>query len=140
MQLHSPSDVIRRVRLFREWERTNLPVYGSLAGYELFLILASSPYSDKMSLKEVYLSMRCAESTTRLLFRNLESDGWIVLPRDPTDNRFKEFQLTEKFRSTTSQWLELFVSSVHVQDCLSEFSSNNSVTPQFPHRTIGNLD
>ncbi len=77
----------------------NLPVYGSLDGYELFLILASSPYTDKMSLKEVYLSMRCAESTTRLLFRNLESDGWIVLPRDPEDKRFKEFQLTDKLQT-----------------------------------------
>ena len=108
MQLQSPSDVIRKVHLFREWERMNLPMYGSIAGYELFLLLASSPYKEKMSLKEVYLSMRCAESTTRLLFRNLESDGWIVLPRDPKDNRFREFQLTEKFIDLVTRWVEVF--------------------------------
>jgi hypothetical protein len=94
----------------------NLPVYGSLAGYELFLILASSPYKNKMSLKEVYLSMRCAESTTRLLFRNLESDGWIVLPRDPTDNRFKEFLLTDKLKNTIAQWLDMYLKSVHQEN------------------------
>ena len=108
MQLHSPLEVINRIRLFREWERTHLPVYGSLAGYELFLILASSPYTDRMSLKEVYHSMGCVESTTRLLFRNLESDGWIVLPRDPEDNRFKEFQLTDKLKTVIDKWLEMF--------------------------------
>ena len=108
MQIHNSSEVVKKIRLFREWERTNLPVYGTLAGYELLLILASSPYTDKMSLKEVYLSMRCAESTTRLLFRNLESDGWIVLPRDPEDNRFKEFQLTDKLKTVIDKWLEMF--------------------------------
>ena len=91
---------------------THLPVYGSIAGYELFLILASSKNSEKLSLKEIYLSMKCAESTTRLLFRNLESDGWIVLPRDPRDNRTKDFQLTEKLRNTIDKWLDLFVTSL----------------------------
>jgi hypothetical protein len=112
MKLKKQSEVVSKICLFRDWERANLPLYGTSAGYELFLLLASSPYTEKVSLKKVYLSMRCAESTTRLLFRNLGSDGWIVLPRGPTDSRFREFQLTDKLKLIIKQWSELFESSI----------------------------
>ena len=112
MQLHSPLEVINRIRLFRAWEISNLPVYGSLDGYQLFLLLAASPYSNKMSLKEVYLSMGCAQSTTRLLFKNLESDGLVVITNDRKDSRFREFQLTDKLKLIIKQWSELFESSI----------------------------
>ena len=108
MQSHIKLNAISRIRLFRQWEKANLPLYGTQAGSELFLLLASSLISNKMTLKEIYLSMSCAESTTRLLFRNLESDGWIVLPRDQSDSRFKEFQLTEKFHNIIADWCDLY--------------------------------
>ena len=95
----------------REWEWVNLPTYGSTAGYTLFLKLASLPPTGATSLKHMYLTMPCAESTTRLLFRNLERDGMIHLPRDRTDQRFREFQLTPKFQTVLTDWTQ-FVGAV----------------------------
>ena len=53
--------------------------------------------------------MSCAESTTRLLLRNLESDGWIRLFRDAKDQRLKEFEPTEKFNRVVMEWLRVVV-------------------------------
>ena len=102
--------LVRMLRI-REWERQNLPIYATSAGYALFLKLASLPPTGSTSLKQMYLSMPCAESTTRLLFRNLEQDGMIYLPRDQADQRFREFKLTPKFQTVIANWEE-FIESV----------------------------
>ena len=102
--------LVRMLRI-REWEKLNLPTYGTSAGYALFLKLASLPPTGSTSLKQMYLSMPCAESTTRLLFRNLEQDELIYLPRDQSDQRFREFKLTPKFQTVIAEWEE-FIESV----------------------------
>lgn len=96
-------NLIRQIKQIREWEEAHLPIYGSHAGRSLFLELASA--DGRKTLKDIYLSMSCAESTTRLLLRHLESDGWIRLLRDPQDQRLKEFQPTEKFNAIVGEWL-----------------------------------
>ncbi len=53
--------------------------------------------------------MSCAESTTRLLLRRLESDGWIRLLPDAQDQRLKEFQATEKFNAMVLEWLRFVI-------------------------------
>ncbi len=58
-------------------------------------------------LKEFYLSMPYAESTMRLIFRNLESDGWIEMPRNKVDKRVRRFVLTEKFHQKRDEWLKV---------------------------------
>lgn len=109
--LFSPSrkleNLIRQIKQIREWEDTHLPIYGSQAGRSLFLELASA--HGRKTLKEIYLSMSCAESTTRLLLRRLESDGWIHLLRDAQDQRLKEFQPTEKFNAMLREWLHFVI-------------------------------
>lgn len=100
-------DCIRRIR---QWEDVHLPSYGTQAGHSLFLELASS--EGRKTLKELYLSMTCAESTTRLLLRQLESDGWIRLTRDPHDQRLREFQPTEKFNALVIEWLRFVVTGL----------------------------
>lgn len=105
-------ELISHFKKLREWESANLPTYGTMAGQCLFLELASG--DERKTLKEIYLSMPCAESTTRLLLRHLESDGWIRFARDAGDQRFREFQLTEKFRARVAEWLREVVA------CLSQ--------------------
>jgi hypothetical protein len=99
--------LIQRIRKVNQWEKINLPIYGTKAGYELFLQLAELPIKAHTPLKEIYLSMNCAESTTRLLLRNLESEGWIILPRLGMDERFKSFSLTDKFLRCIDEWLKI---------------------------------
>ena len=111
---------VQLIRKINRWEKANLPTYGTSAGYELFLQLAELPNDAQKSLKEIYLTMDCAESTTRLLLRNLESDGWIILPRLDNDERFKVFRLTDKFLSCVDQWLQIhstaLASIIHDED------------------------
>lgn len=71
----------------------------------LFLELAKTGCESTDILKEFYLSMPYAESTIRLLFRNLESDGWIEMPRNQDDKRVRQFVLTEKFHQKREEWL-----------------------------------
>lgn len=99
--------LVQRIRNINHWEKVNLPIFGTMAGYELFLQLAELPVNTHKPLKEIYLSMNCAESTTRLLLRNLESEGWIILPRQGKDERFKSFSLTDKFLSRIDDWLKI---------------------------------
>lgn len=95
-----------QLHAIRHWERKNLPHYGKDAGYLLFLELAKTGSVCSETLKEFYLSMPYAESTMRLLFRNLESDGWIEMPRRGEDKRIRQFVLTDKFHQKKTEWLE----------------------------------
>lgn len=90
----------------RHWERKNLPHYGKEAGYMLFLELSKAGGASTEMLKEFYLSMPYAESTMRLLFRNLENDGWIEMPRNEVDKRVRKFVLTDKFLQKQAEWLK----------------------------------
>ena len=94
-----------QLHAIRHWERKNLPHYGKEAGYLLFLELAKQGAASSEMLKVFYLSMPYAESTMRLLFRNLESDGWIEMPRNQDDKRVRQFVLTEKFHQKREEWL-----------------------------------
>lgn len=97
----------RQLHKIRHWERKNLPHYGKEAGYLLFLELARSDGGSSEMLKEFYLSMPYAESTMRLLFRNLESDGWVEMPRNEQDKRVRRYVLTEKFIQKREEWLRV---------------------------------
>lgn len=98
---------INNLKRIRSWEQKNLPTYGTDAGYALLLELASLENGSDITLKSLYLSIPYAESTIRLLFRNLEEDGWIELPKAPLDRRFKSFVPTEKFHRKVDEWLDL---------------------------------
>lgn len=97
---------INNLRRIRSWEQKNLPTYGTDAGYALLLELASLEDGTDVTLKGLYLSIPYAESTIRLLFRNLESDGWIELPKGHVDQRFRSFVPTEKFHRKVDEWLD----------------------------------
>jgi hypothetical protein len=100
---------ISAIKSFKEWERRNLPTYGTEAGYDLFLILASLEPDKSISLKSLYLTVNCSESTTRLLFRHLEQDGWIELVKCTSDGRHRTFHKTKKFNAKVSDWINQFM-------------------------------
>ncbi len=96
---------VKAIKTLREWERLNLPTYGTEAGYDLVLVMASLEAEESISLKKLYLSIRFAESTIRLLIRNLEQDGWIKLHKSNLDGRHREFRRTEKFDKEIINWV-----------------------------------
>ena len=73
----------------------------------LFLELSNAGGASNEMLKEFYLSMPYAESTMRLLFRNMESDGWIEMPSNVADKRVRQFVLTDKFHQKRDEWLRV---------------------------------
>ena len=93
---------LQKIRL---WERNNLPCCVTEAGYFLILELAKSDKTSNVALKEFYLSMPFAESTVRLLLRDLENDGWLVMQSLDKDKRIKRFLLTDKFCHLREEWL-----------------------------------
>lgn len=108
MQNLDKSNKINKLKRIRVWERSNLPIYGTDAGYALLLELAALEDGSDVTLKSLYLSVPYAESTIRLLFRNLEEDGWIELPKGHVDQRFRSFVPTEKFHRKIDEWLDQF--------------------------------
>jgi len=104
MTLSNKSVLINTLRQLREWEDSNLPTYGSEAGYVLLMYLACLETSKEVILKSIYLSIPYAESTIRLLIRNLEDDGYIVMPKDQEDNRFRVLLPTPKFQNLVENW------------------------------------
>lgn len=94
---------LQKIRL---WERNNLPCCVTEAGYLLVLELAKAEKTSNMALKEFYLSMPFAESTIRLLLRDLENDGWIEMKSLDKDKRIKGFLLTDKFCHLRDEWLQ----------------------------------
>jgi DNA-binding MarR family transcriptional regulator len=97
--------LVHSLHALRRWERVNIPHYGKEAGYLLFLELAKADGERPEALKEFYLSMPYSESTLRQLFRHLESDGWLEMPRKGMDRRIKHFVLTDKFKRKKAEWL-----------------------------------
>jgi hypothetical protein len=81
------------------------PSVTRMGGYSVFVELAYADGADSKMLKMIYLSMHYAESTIRLLFRNLENGGWIAMPGNELDKRACSFVLTEKFLRKQEKWV-----------------------------------
>ncbi len=114
MEENDRLQVIQIFESIKRWEKSNLPTYGSVAGQDLFLQLALLHNKRNKSLKELYLSLNCAESTARILLRNLEMDGWIHLPKNKIDERFKHFVLTDKSIKCIEEWVKIWLNMLHL--------------------------
>lgn len=89
----------------RTWERDNLPICRTNAGYHLFLLISQSVIgNDGARLKNIYHSLPFSEKTLRLLLRELESSGWIDMPNKTIDCRHKDIIPTEKLNAVLRLW------------------------------------
>jgi hypothetical protein len=88
------------------WERKNLPISRTTAGYHLFLYLSRSIVcnNENVRLKNIYHSLPFSEKTLRLLLRELESDGWIEMSVKSHDQRQRDIVATHKFHTIFDLW------------------------------------
>jgi hypothetical protein len=88
------------------WERKNLPISRTTAGYHLFLYLSRSIVcnNENVRLKNIYHSLPFSEKTLRLLLRELESDGWIEMSVKSHDQRHRDIVATHKFHTIFDLW------------------------------------
>jgi hypothetical protein len=74
----------------RRWEDEHLPIYGSLLGRDLILLLARYHLEGRrFTLKEVYLSLPYSENAIRRHLKRLLQEGWISLGPPGPDKRFR---------------------------------------------------
>jgi DNA-binding MarR family transcriptional regulator len=99
--------LISSLNSLRSWERENLPLCKTNAGYHVFLTLAVCSVKNEFRLKNIYHSLPFSERTIRLLLRSLESDGWIEMPQKSDDLRHKDIQVTDKFSQIIDEWIEV---------------------------------
>lgn len=98
----------------RTWERENLPICRTNAGYHLFLHLSHSILGNEgVRLKNICHSLPFSEKTLRLLLRELESSGWIEMPNKTDDFRHKDIIPTAKLKSVLESW------SIHIDSLFS---------------------
>ena len=90
----------------RLWERNNLPISKTIAGYHLLLHMSKSilQENEEIRLKNIYHSLPFSEKTLRLLLRELEGDGWIEMPSKSKDPRYKEIIPTPKLDAILKLW------------------------------------
>lgn len=99
--------ILENNKLLRIWELQNLPVYGTLLGYAVFLELSTLNPDEIHSLKKFYLKMPATESTVRIHLRKMQQDGWIEVNRKDGDERTRELVLTDKFIKIRDEWFNL---------------------------------
>ena len=97
-------NLVHSLEKLRIWERKNLPLCRTISGYDLFMTLVSSPVHKEIKLKNIYNSLPYSEKTLRTLLKDLESDGWITMPKKYKDKRVRVINLTEKFHDKISSW------------------------------------
>jgi hypothetical protein len=101
-----------RIRYRRIWEDAHLPVFASLLGYDVVLLLAQLYLQARtVSLKEIYLSLPYSENAIRLYMQKLQRSGWIELV-SAADRRFRNVQPTAKFHEALQEYLELLRDSI----------------------------
>lgn len=81
---------LQRLASIRRWEDAHLPIYGSLLGHDLVLLLAQLYVKRRhFMLKEVYCSLPYSENAIRLHLKRLLREGWLVHDQLGQDRRFR---------------------------------------------------
>ena len=87
------------------------PIYQSLIGYSLFLLLCHYELrGEPARLKDIYAELERSQGGVRRLVKALELDGWIDLVSDGDDRRSRLVKPTPKLQRAISR----FVDEVHL--------------------------
>ena len=97
---------MQRLSSIRKWEDAHLPIYGSLLGRDLVLLLAQYHLeARRFTLKEVYYSLPYSENAVRRHLKRLLADGWISLGPPGPDRRFRFVIPSEKLQRAVERYL-----------------------------------
>ena len=108
IEVNSSSSVISHIHsLLQDFVRTHLqkegfPDFASSHGNILFQ-LSVLPQPGTIPMKELAEKINRDKSTTTVLVRKLESEGFVQIVQDSKDKRIRSVKLTEKGRNFTEK-------------------------------------
>ena len=84
------------------------PIYQSLIGYSLFLLLCHYELrGEQARLKDIYVELERSQGGVRRLIKSLETDGWIELVADGDDRRSRLVKPTPRMQRAISSFVQL---------------------------------
>lgn len=100
--------LLDRVQRIREWERKNLPQWGSRIAQDLFRYLGTHTEPHHAStVKEIVLATGYSERAIRKQLQRFGEHAWITRTRSEADRRNAHIQPTTRFRKDYANWLLL---------------------------------
>ena len=111
MTEHGKPKLLARLQRQRQaLEGGEFPIYDSLIGYSLFLLLCHYEVRGMTPrLKDIYLELERSQGAVRRLVRALGRDGWITITRADGDQRSRQVIATPKLKQVIAR----FVQSIH---------------------------
>jgi hypothetical protein len=92
-------------------EGGEFPIYDSLIGYSLFLLLCHYEVRGMTPrLKDVYVELERSQGGVRRLVRALMNDGWITILKSDGDQRSRYIVPTPKLKQAIAR----FVHAIHI--------------------------
>jgi hypothetical protein len=105
--LQQQSQIVTQVRRQREAITDDLPIYGSLIGYCIFLKLCQCEVRGQHPrLKDIHLEIGRSQGGVRRLIRSLLVDGWITITKSDGDQRNRYVVSTPRLKSAISTYLQ----------------------------------
>ena len=109
--------LLDRLQRIREWERKNLPQWGSRIAQDLFRYLGTHTEPHHAStVKEIVLATGYSERAIRKQLQRFGEHGWITRTQSDVDRRNAHIQTTERFRVDYACWLMLHQHSQTILD------------------------
>ncbi len=98
-----------KISQLRAWENVNLPIAGTILGYDVVVLLARSiETGGKVPSSTLYGDLHYSEAALRLHIQRLQREGFVVRSRDGEDGRNRSIVLTDAFRAAWSNYTEFF--------------------------------
>src|SRR4051794_8021709 len=103
------TNIADKIARLRAWENANLPIAGTILGYDVVVLLAKSiETGGKVPSSTLYGELKYSEAALRLHIQRLQREGFVLRSRDGEDGRNRSIVLTDTFRDVWALYTEMF--------------------------------
>jgi DNA-binding MarR family transcriptional regulator len=103
------TNIADKISRLRAWENANLPIAGTILGYDVVVLLARSiETGGRVPSSTLYGELNYSEAALRLHIQRLQREGFVLRSRDGEDGRNRSIVLTDSFRAIWASYTEIF--------------------------------